>query len=102
MKINDTHYLKKKNFVAELGKVLNIAKPHLVSCEFKLGEELPIRQVWAEKETADGTVYTVVDHQPEGEFVVVTCDNGYKYEIDVSADSLAAIGEEVFRKMVCK
>lgn len=101
MKLNDKHYLEKKQFVAELSKVLNIAKPHL-TCEFKLGEELPVRKIWTTEETAEGTIYTEVDYQPQGEFVIVTCDNGYKYEIDVSADSLAAIGIDVFQAMICK
>ena len=83
MKINDKYYIQKKNFVAELSKVLNMAKPHLVSCEYKLGEELD-------------------PNQPGGEYVIVTCENGYQYKLNVSANSLAAIGEEVFTKMVCK
>lgn len=82
MTIGDKYYIQKKNFVAELSKVLNMAKPHL-TCEFKLGEELD-------------------PNQPGGEYVIVTCENGYQYKLNVSADSLAAIGEEVFTKMVCK
>jgi hypothetical protein len=81
MKINDKYYERNKQFVIELGKLLNIAKPHLVSCEYKLGEEL---------------------HQPDGEFVIVTCKNGYKYEVNVTACTLTAIAEEVFRAMMSK
>ena len=78
MKINDELYLEKKAFVAELSKLLNIAKPHL-TCEFKLGEE--------------------IDKDHGGEYVVVTAKNGYQYKIDVTCDSLACVAEEVFRKM---
>ena len=83
MTIGDKYYTQKKNFVTELSKVLNMAKPHLVSCEYKLGEEID------------------TDH-PGGEYVIVTCENGYQYKLNVSANSLAAIGEEVFVKMACK
>lgn len=81
MKINDELYLEKKAFVAELSKLLNIAKPHL-TCEFKLGEE--------------------IDKDHGGEYVVVTAKNGYQYKIDVTYDSLACIAEEVFKSMICK
>ena len=82
MQIGDKYYNQKKNFVAELSKVLNMAKPHL-TCEYKLGEELD-------------------QNNPGGEYVIVTCSNGYQYKLNVSANNLAAIGEEVFVKMVCK
>lgn len=82
MKVNDQYYIQKKNFVAKLSECLNLAKPHL-TCEYKLGEELD-------------------PNHPGGEYVIVTCDNGYQYKLNVSASSLAAIGEEVFREMVCK
>ena len=81
MKINDELYLEKKEFVAKLSECLNLAKPHL-TCEFKLGEE--------------------IGREQGGEYVIVTARNGYQYTVDVTADSLAAIGEEVFTKMVCK
>lgn len=84
---------KKRNFVAKLSEVLNLAKPHL-TCEYKLGEELPPEKVFNGEET--------VLYQPHGEFVVVTASNGYQYKISVSADSLCAIAEAVFSKMCCK
>lgn len=82
MTIGDKYYIQKKNFVAKLSEVLTMAKPHL-KCEYKLGEELD-------------------PNSPGGEYVIVTCSNGYQYKLNVSANSLAAIGEEVFRKMCCK
>ena len=81
MKINDKLYNEKKEFVAKLSECLNMAKPHL-TCEYKLGEE--------------------IDKLNGCEYVVVTCANGYQYFVNVSCNSLAAIGEEVFRAMVCK
>lgn len=81
MKINDKLYIEKKEFVAKLSDALNFAKPHL-TCEYKLGEE--------------------IDKSHGYEFVVVTARNGYKYFVNVTADSLTAIGEEVFRAMMGK
>ena len=102
MTINSKYYVQKKEFVAKLSEVLNLAKPHL-TCEYKLGEELPIVKRWMNVQNEDGTTtYSEVDYQPHGEFVIVTCANGYQYEINVSGNSLAAIGEEVFSKMCCK
>ena len=102
MTINSKYYAQKKEFVAKLSEVLNLAKPHL-TCEYKLGEELPTTKRWMNVKNEDGSIsYQEVDYQPHGEFVIVNCENGYKYEINVSGNSLAAIGEEVFTKMVCK
>lgn len=81
MKINDKYYLEKKYFVAKLNEALNFAKPHL-TCEFKLGEEIGKIQGF--------------------EYVVVTAHNGYQYFVNVTADSLALIGEEVFKAMAGK
>lgn len=81
MKINDKFYLEKKAFVAKLSELLNMAKPHL-TCEFKLGEEIGKDQ--------------------GGEYVIVTAKNNYQYKINVTADSLACVAEEVFTAMVGK
>lgn len=101
MKINDKLYLEKKEFVAKLSEALNFAKPHL-TCEFKLGEELPLKKKWREIVINGEIVSEQIEYQPSGEFVVVTAKNGYKYTIDVTCNSLAAIGEEVFRAMMGK
>lgn len=102
MTINSKYYTQKKEFVAKLSEVLNLAKPHL-TCEYKLGEELPVTKRWINVKNEDGSIsYQQVDYQPQGEFVIVTCENGYQYEINVSGNSLAAIATEVFEAMVCK
>ena len=75
------YYNEKKEFVTKLSEALNFAKPHL-TCEFKLGEE--------------------ISKEEGGEYVVVTAKNGYQYFVNVTCNSLAAIGEEVFRAMVAK
>lgn len=75
------NYVKKKEFVAKLSECLHMAKPHL-TCEFKLGEE--------------------IGKSKDDEYVVVTAENGYQYKICVTADSLAAMAEDVFRAIVAK
>ena len=81
MVVGDIYYNQKQEFVKKLSEVLNFAKPHL-TCEFKLGEE--------------------INKNPSDEYVVVAASNGYKYYINVSCNSLALIGEEVFKAMCGK
>ena len=81
MMVRDIYYNQKQEFVKKLSEALNFAKPHLM-CEFKLGEE--------------------INKNPHDEYVVVTASNGYKYYINVSCNSLSAIGEEVFKEMCGK
>ena len=81
MKVGDIYYNQNREFVKKLSEALNFAKPHL-TCEFKLGEEINKNQ--------------------HDEYVVVTASNGYKYYINVSCNSLSAIGEEVFKEMCGK
>ena len=81
MVVRDIYYNQKQEFVKKLSEALNFAKPHL-TCEFKLGEE--------------------INKNPHDEYVVVTASNGYKYYINVSCNSLSAIGEEVFKEMCGK
>ena len=102
MQINDKCYLEKKIFVTRLGELLYMAKPNLVKCEFKLGSELPTEKRYITEETPEGTTFHQIDWQPDGEWVVVTCANGYEYKINISGNSLAAIAEAVFSAMVCK
>ena len=81
MIVGDIYYNQNQEFVKKLSEALNLAKPHL-TCEFKLGEE--------------------INKNPHDEYVVVTALNGYKYYINVSCNSLSAIGEEVFKEMCGK
>lgn len=62
---------KKKEFVEKLSEIISSSKPNLVKTEYFYDN--------------DGD-----------ETVVVTCDNGYTYTIDVTADSLAAIVTDVY------
>jgi hypothetical protein len=79
---------ERMEFVTKCGELLRMAKPHLVSCELKLGKDIP-----------PSLNLTLV---PEDEYVVVTCDNGYSYKICVDGNSLSAIASDIFSKMAHK
>jgi hypothetical protein len=76
-------------FVNELGELLRKAKPHLVKCELKLGSEIAV------------SAFMPRVH-PAHEYVVVTTENGYTYNICVEANNLAAIALDIFKAMTHK
>ena len=80
------------DFVRRCGELLNTAKPHLLSCELKLGKDIE------NKHTKLGSPSIV----SEDEYVVVTCDNSYTYNLCVESNSLCAIASEIFSKMAHK
>lgn len=88
-----------KEFVAKLGELLHDAKANLVSCHLATGAE-----IIANPNGEYFSVQRVPAVLPDvySEYVVVTCENGYQYFLNVSGNSLAAIAETVFSKMVCK
>ena len=88
--------MEKKEFVSKLSELLRMAKPHLVKCEYFLGKDVP--------PTPSELKYPEFNakRHPEDEYVVVTCENGYRYEVNVSCNSLVAIAEAVFKQMACK
>ena len=65
-----------KEFVEKLGELLTMAKPHLVKCE-------------------------LIEDDCD-KYVVVTCETGYQYKIDVTANSAAATAAAVFHQMTFK
>lgn len=68
--------MNKKEFVNEFGKLLNIAKSNLVSCEL-IEDKI-------------------------GEIVIVTCGNGHKYRVNVTGNGLAAIMCDVLKAVAYK
>lgn len=89
--------MNKAEFVLEFGKVLAMAKPNLVSCEYVRGKEL--------FENYQETTFYKVAHDvilDDDEYVVVTCENGYQYFVNVHADSLGAIILDVIKKVIDK
>ena len=84
----DEEIIDKKKFVKKCGEILRIAKPHLVGYDYKLGKDLP-----------SGKFEQYLD---DDEFVVVKCENGYSYKLDVTSNSMISIAAEIFNRMVHK
>jgi len=80
--------MDKQDFADKCGELLTMAKPHLVKCEYRLGKDILPTQF---RQVPD-----------DGEYVVVTCENGYQYYISVTADSLSAIMIDIFTAMMNK
>lgn len=84
--------MNKAKFVEKCGELLNIAKPHLVSCKLVKGSEIKVSELMKQHER----------YMPDDDYVLVSCENGHTYKICVEANSLAAIAEEIFRSMAHK
>jgi hypothetical protein len=70
--------MEKKLFVEqELSRILSIAKPNFVKCEY-------------------------VKDDIYGEICRIHCENGYTYDVCIEANSLSAIVYDVFNKMMYK
>jgi len=67
----------KKQFIAELEKVFILGQPHFVSLEY-------------------------FHEQDKGEFVIAKCENGAKYKVDVTGDSLPAMVYDIYLALRCK
>jgi len=76
-------------FVRKCGELLSMAKPNLLKCELKLGKNIK------RKSHEPGFA-------PDDEYVIVTCENGYDYKINVTGNSLGSIAEAIFNEMAHK
>lgn len=77
-----TYWEKRKMFVEKLGELIAIAKPNLVRCEhIKVNED---------------------DVDDQDEMVRVHCENGFYYDIDITADSEMAIISDVSKRIMYK
>ena len=89
---------KKIAFVQELDKVLRIAKPHL-TVHYALGQDIELKTV--------GEIYYKQDkgfspyHDGE-EYLVIDCEGGHQYVINITANSLSTIAEALFKFVACK
>ena len=84
--------MDRQEFVSKCGELLRIAKPHLVSCEYKKGRDIPIVECRKQLE----------NYQPDEEYVVISCENGARYVQPIEGNSLIAIANEIFRSMSYK
>ena len=85
-------------FVQELNKVLRIAKPHL-TVHYALGQDIELKtgeEVYYKKSKGFSPY-----HNGE-EYLVVECEGGHHYVINITANSLASIAEELFKFVVYK
>jgi hypothetical protein len=86
-------------FVFKVGELLAIAKPNLMYCMLETGADI-VREhagdpTWSQR-------HPQIVASEYDEWVVVTCENGYKYFVPVSANSLAAIASAVFEYTMYK
>jgi hypothetical protein len=76
------YWNKRKLFVEKLGELIAIAKPNLVRCEhIKVNKD---------------------DDEDYEEIIRVHCENRYHYDINITANSLMSIIEDVSKKMMNK
>lgn len=99
--MDPTLYRQKREFAFKLAAVLTTAKPHLSCCYdvFTRGNRI------FEKAEKYPDIVTDVrgGRLMEGdEYIVVFCQNGHKYFINVSGDSLMSMGEQLFKHMIGK
>lgn len=91
--------MSKAEFVTKLGELLRDAKPNLVSCKLATGSDIVREHLewefWKE-------LHPHICASEYEEYVVVTCENGYEYFLNVTANSLAAIAEAVFKYTIDK
>lgn len=80
---------RKKDFIKKAGELLAIAKPNLIKTEYQIGKEIENTVEW------DRII-------SDEEYAVVTCENGYRYFVNITANSFCAIAEAIFHDMVYK
>ena len=85
--------MDKSEFVKKCGELLNIAKPNLASCEYRLGKDIEL----TETEKFIGHICIDAD-----EYVIVSCQNGCWYILSITGNSLHAVAAEIFNSMANK
>ena len=88
----------KIEFVRKLDKVLRIAKPHL-TVHYALGQDIELKtaeEIYYKKNKGFSPY-----HNGE-EYLVIDCEGGHHYVINITANSLASIAEELFKFVVSK
>lgn len=95
-------YRNKREFVFKLAVVLTAAKPHL-SCCFDVYHK--DNSTFGEKARKYPEITTDVNGnrlREEDEYIIVFCQNGHRYFINVTGDSLMSMGEQLFKHMMGK
>lgn len=82
----------KTELMNQMSILLKMVKPNLVKCEIVKGKDIHVSDLMKDYER----------YNPDDDIVVVTCENGYTYKINVTCNSDISIVTEVFNKMVYK
>lgn len=90
--------VSKVEFVNKCNEVLKLAKPHL-SVQYVHGKDIELtnaEEIYYQQQNGRSPYY---DNE---EYLLITCENEYHYVRNITANSLAAIAEELFKFVVCK
>lgn len=90
--------VSKIEFVNKCNEVLKLAKPHL-SVQYVYGKDIELtnaEEIYYQQQNGRSPYY---DNE---EYLLITCENEYHYVRNITANSLAAIAEELFKFVVCK
>lgn len=98
MKIDDSIEGVRKFVNNELNTLVKAVKPHL-SCEFALGKDISLTKMDEYKAQRIGVSSPYSSREP---YVLIHCENGYRYEVNIDGNSLAATAEAVVGLIVCK
>ena len=88
----------KTEFVNKCNEVLKLAKPHL-SVQYVRGKDIELTTVEERYYLQQNGHSPYLDNE---EYLLITCENEYHYVRNITANSLAAIAEELFKFVVCK
>lgn len=94
-------YRQKRDFAFKLAVALTAAKPHLTCCYdvFDRFNSMFDRAIKHPDITTDVRGNRLIEGD---EYIVVFCQNGHTYFINVTGDSLMCMGEELFKYMMGK
>ena len=98
MKVSDYTEVVRRIVNNELNNLVKAVKPHLY-CEFALGKDIPLTEMDKYKAQSLGVSRPYSD---EESYVLIHCENGYRYVINIDGNSLSATAEAVVSFIVCK
>lgn len=88
----------KITFVNKLNEVLQLAKPHL-TVRYALGQDIKLK-------TAEEIYFMeskgISPYHTNEEYLVIDCNSGHQYVRNITANSLAAIADELFKFVASK
>lgn len=85
-------------FVNKLNEVLQFAKPYL-TVHYALGQDIQLKTV---EEIYFMESKGFSPYHKNEEYLVIDCDSGHQYVRNITANSLTAIAEELFKFVASK